>query len=159
MQKNATLWAVIFVTGFLVLFLTNVVQETYRNYTIETLNGKKVNLYKLRNESYLIHFWATWCIPCREELPKILAFRERLKEKDIPLYLVAVNDSKDKIEQFFNNAPPEILLDNSGRIAAIYGVEKLPETIFVSKGNKKIHWKGPATWEEKEFQLILKATN
>ena len=103
------------------------------------LDGHPVSLAALKGRPVLINFWATWCTPCREELPMIeSAYREH---RDQGFMVVAVNykESPDAVRKFWSKLKlePSPVLDPEGRIADVYGVglnsTGLPVSVFVAR--------------------------
>ena len=108
------------------------------DFTLDTLDGSKVTLSELRGQIVVINFWATWCLPCREETPALEKSYEQYKESGVIILGVNLTnqDSMSDIESFvqeFKLTYP-ILLDRDGRISNyLYQIRGLPTTFFVSR--------------------------
>ncbi|MBT3313029.1 MAG: redoxin domain-containing protein, partial [Anaerolineae bacterium] len=107
------------------------------DFTLETLEGESVTLSDLRGKVVLLNFWATWCPPCRAEMP---AFQEAyIDYEDKDFVIVAVNatlqdnpnDIRDFITEFGLSFP--ILLDAEGEANRLYQVQSLPTSFFIDK--------------------------
>jgi len=107
------------------------------DFTLETLEGKSVTLSNLRGQAVLINFWATWCPPCRAEMP---AFQETYTDYEKQGFvIVAVNatlqdnstDIATFIEEFGLSFP--VVLDTEGTVNQLYQVRSLPTSFFVDK--------------------------
>ena len=104
---------------------------------LKDLEGKLVDLAKLRGKVVVVNFWATWCPPCRREFPSME--RLRLKLANTALLILAVNEgeSTETIEQFTStlDLQPEfpILLDLEGEAMALWPVRGLPTTFIIDK--------------------------
>ena len=116
------------------------------NYELFDLSDKKVNLTDLtRDKVALIHFWASWCDTCSEELPQINAIFNKLSSSGVTVISIVVDDQKENIEKakvkYNLNFP--ILFDKDGGMTAKFKLEGLPETFIVNKENKLILFADP----------------
>ncbi|MCP4076283.1 MAG: TlpA family protein disulfide reductase [Gammaproteobacteria bacterium] len=113
--------------------------------------GENHSLTETHGKPRLLHFWAAWCIPCREEMPKMLEWQNANSDiLVIPLSLdQRMAQSKFFIKKFKLDMPP--LLVNKDDRSKI-DVPVLPFTLLVSEdGNRISHVKGIANWEEAQF--------
>ncbi len=133
------------------------------NFRLETLNGGYVDLQGLRGKAVVLNFWASWCIPCRDEAPLLRAAQEKYGKKNLIVVGSIYNDTPQKAQAFvteFALAYPN-LIDPNGKNAVSYGVTGLPETYFINQFgvivSKKI---GPleATDFEKRINQVLQST-
>lgn len=107
------------------------------DFTLETLSGETVMLSDLRGQAVIVNLWASWCGPCRLEMP---AFKEVYEEyKDQGLVILAVNstsqDSRAAVETFVAEfqLPFPIPLDTEGVAARLYQLSALPSTFFIGR--------------------------
>ena len=110
--------------------------NTAPDFSLETLDGKKVRLADLRGKPVLINFWATWCPPCRNEMPEIQAAYEKYTDKGLVVLAVdftvqdKLTDVKSYIQELKLTFP--ILLDDTGDVSAgLYGMIGLPTSFFI----------------------------
>lgn len=125
------------------------------DFSLETLNGEAVGLKELRGRVVLINFWATWCEPCKDEMPLIETFFTRYQDQ---MAVLAINASEDKstvenyVEQLGLTFP--VLLDSKGKVQAQFLVRALPTTVFLDrKGVFQEMVLGPLT-EEKLMDVL-----
>ncbi len=110
---------------------------------------------------FFIHIWGTWCGPCEEEMPQFLAYAEKVKTIGVKFYLVAVNDTHEKVSKFmarFGNLPSnvQILIDQEQGIMAKFGTFKVPETyLFNSRGIHVNKFTGPQDWLSESYVTRL----
>jgi len=116
-------------------------------------------LSALRGNLVLVHFWATWCPPCREELPSLAKLNGRMTGKPFRLLAISIdqegNEAVRKLLGRLGVTLP-VLLDTSGGVAGRYGVTGVPETFVVSPAGvilKKIV--GPVEWNSPEVLAYL----
>ncbi len=102
---------------------------------------------------HLVHFWATWCAPCQEELPGLL---EVARVEGVPL--VAVTDEPwPVVERYFDDAVPDaIAQDPSGDAAATWRVSGLPDTFVVRDDRVVGRMGGPRDWRTPEARDFLR---
>lgn len=104
------------------------------DFELQTLDGKTVKLSDLRGQAVIINIWATWCPPCRAEMPALQKVYEEHREKVEILAINATNqDSLDTVQEFAqsNNLSFPILLDENGLVAESYQLRSLPTSIFI----------------------------
>ncbi len=110
------------------------------SFTVTDIDGHRVSLSQLKGKPVLINFWATWCVPCRDELPLIRD--EYLAHQAEGLTVIAVNfgdESSDTVRKFWSsyNLQPAPFLDPDGSVAASYGVALnntgLPVSVLVAR--------------------------
>ena len=107
------------------------------DFTLDLLDGGQVTLSDLRGKAVLINFWATWCPPCRAEMPAI----ERVyrSHKDLGLEVLAVNTTNQDdqaaaaafVEELELTFP--VPLDRTGAVSASYNLRGLPSTYFIDR--------------------------
>lgn len=110
--------------------------------------GQTIDLDSLRGKPVIVNFWATWCGPCYEEHPTLVANARALP--NVQFLGVVFNDTDDKILRFLSergSAYPT-LLDANGKTAIAYGVGGVPETYFINAaGTIVAKFEGPMSTE------------
>jgi len=126
------------------------------DFTLEVMGwGKMVNLSDYKGKVVLLNFWATWCIPCRKEMPSMEELYNTFKEREFEI--LAVNLEKfagEKVAAFVSNygITFPILLDRELKTPARYGVRSIPTTYIIGKdGIIKEKIIGGRNWTEQEF--------
>jgi len=131
------------------------------DFSLRDLEGRVYRLADLRGKVVFLNLWATWCPPCREEMPSMEALYRRLKHRDFVMLAVSEDEAgaavvKPFVESLGVTFP--VLLDPEGRLPARYGVTGFPETFIIDKSGKLVtHQIGPANWESKEVVDFLLA--
>jgi peroxiredoxin len=110
------------------------------DFQVEALSGGKVKLSDFKGKLVLLNFWATWCPPCREELPSIQALWNKTKDKGLALLAVSVGESKQTVKSFVdrNKYLFPAYLDPSGQAGALYGARSIPTTCVIDKEGRLI---------------------
>jgi thiol-disulfide isomerase/thioredoxin len=119
-----------------------------------TFDGGEHHLSEHRGTPVLVHFWATWCPPCREELPALLDFAA---SSDVRILAVSVDREWDDIRAFLRrDPPPQVVLATSPIAAEQFGVETLPETYLVdARGRLRLRFAGARDWTSSALRTVI----
>jgi peroxiredoxin len=110
--------------------------EPVPDLTLETMDGESIDLQAQKGRVLLVNFWATWCAPCREEIPDLKALHSSLKEEGLTVIGIALDrQGREVVAPFAKkleiNYP--IIIDNEGSAEAAFGpIPGLPTTIIVT---------------------------
>lgn len=125
-------------------------------------DGSRQRLSTYRGSSVLLHFWGTWCPPCKAELPALLALGRDLERDGGPRVIaVATDPDWEAISRFFDGqVPSQIVRDANGDAAAAFDLSTLPDTYLVSaEGQLVLRFGGARDWSnERAKSLLLEAT-
>lgn len=103
------------------------------DFQLHDMNGQPVSLSDFRGELVLINFWATWCGPCRGEMPYIQAGYDSWSERGLTVLAVNIGEASTRVEQFmqaYGHSFP-VLFDVTGEVSVRYNVTAIPTTYFV----------------------------
>ncbi|VAX16121.1 hypothetical protein MNBD_NITROSPINAE02-93 [hydrothermal vent metagenome] len=108
------------------------------------LDGDKITLDSLKGKAIILNFWATWCIPCKMEMPLLEQVYNDNKDKGLVIIGANYRQPAPIIKRFISKNPISfpILLDEDGKISKKYGVFALPATFFI---NREGHYLGSHT--------------
>jgi peroxiredoxin len=105
------------------------------DFTLETLDGETITLSDLRGKGVVVNFWATWCLPCRTEMPALERTWNSLGNDGLVILAVNRQESPDRVgafaEEFGLTFP--ILLDRDGSVFGRYNVQLYPTTFFIGR--------------------------
>lgn len=122
--------------------------------------GKEHKLDEYTGQVVLLNFWATWCAPCREEMPALNTLQKELGGDDFQVVTIASGrNSMPAIEKFFSEAEIDslpILLDPRQKLAREFGVVAMPATILIDRdGNEVARMMGPADWASDAAKTVV----
>ena len=126
---------------------------------VSVANGSSLKLSDLKGKVVLLNFWATWCPPCREEIPSMMKLNSLMAGKPFQMVAVSIDEGgKPAIESFFKETGYSLptYQDASGASPKAYGVTGVPETFIIDKNGvlvKKII--GGAAWNSPEVVSFL----
>jgi peroxiredoxin len=106
------------------------------DFQLEDTKGNKLTLTDLRGKVVLVNFWATWCPPCRAEMPSMEKLNEAMAGEDFVMLAINVEENgRSSVPEFLNKSPHKftILYDDLGAVQKLYGVYKFPESFVIRK--------------------------
>ncbi len=107
------------------------------DFTVQDLDGKTLKLADLRGHRVLVNFWATWCQPCRIEIPTLVNSYQQLRAegKDLEIVAIAVNSAPDTVAAFRNEfkMPFTVAPDSGNQISTIYYVGAIPTSYLIDR--------------------------
>jgi len=109
------------------------------DFSIKDLQGKEVKLSELKGKVVLVNFWATWCPPCKEEIPSMVKLNKAMEGKPFQMLAISIDEGgKADVESYFKSSGNTLpaYLDSDGAISKVYGVTGVPETFVVDKSGK-----------------------
>ncbi len=126
---------------------------------VSLANGTSLKLSDLKGKVVLLNFWATWCPPCRDEMPSMMKLNSLMAGKPFQIVAVSIDEGgKKDIEAFFKESGFSLptYLDESGASSKSYGITGVPESFIIDKQGvlvKKII--GGAAWDSPEVVAYL----
>ena len=101
-------------------------------------DGKPVALSALKGEVVLINFWASWCAPCRQEMPLLDTLYKRYKKLGFTLLGVNVEEDSDKARDLIkvNSVSFPILFDRKNEVSKLYNLVAMPSTVMIDREGK-----------------------
>lgn len=129
------------------------------NFTLKSLGGKNLKLSEMTGDVVLINFWASWCGPCREEMPLLNALHNKYEPLGFTVLGVNVEEQLDGAMSFLKNVPVDfpILLDDKNKVSRQYKVIAMPTTVVVDRdGNMRYLHEGYKPGDEKKYRQMIK---
>jgi peroxiredoxin len=124
------------------------------SFQLDSMAGKKLNLSDLRGKVVLLNFWASWCGPCRKEMPILEQMYRQYQSKGVTLVGVNVEPSSDDAVKWLKSTPVTfpILFDRDSSVSKLYQVQGMPNTVIVDrKGKVRYIHRGYKPGEESDY--------
>jgi len=129
-------------------------------FTLRTLDGTPVRSADFAGKVVLLNFWATWCGPCKEEMPALDRLRRRFAGKDVVLLTVTTDHQREGIQAFLQGLGLglPVLLDEDKDVSDRFMVRGLPTTVVIGKdGQVAGRAVGPREWDGPEAVALVQA--
>ncbi len=130
------------------------------DFTLPDLHGAPVRLNDLRGKVVFLNLWATWCPPCRAEMPSMEALYRRFRDRDFAMLAVSEDIDAAVVASFVRELGLTfpVLLDTESRLPGRYGVTGFPETFIIDRDGQVIrHVVGPEDWDSPEMLAYFEA--
>jgi len=115
--------------------------KAYKNINFKDVNNKDVNLNDYKNKLLILNFWATWCSPCREEMPSLDLLQSDKSLNNLKIFPINIGQEDLSKSKFFfdelNIKNLQIYFDASTTLANKFLLRGLPTTIFINKDGKE----------------------
>ena len=128
-------------------------------FTLRNLRGGELSLSAFRGKVVLINFWATWCGPCKAEMPSMETLYKSYKRDDFEIIAVSIdtvgeNTVRDFVERFHLTFP--VVLDNQFVVNQLYEARYVPTSLLIDrKGIIRDKIPGAKNWNDKETRLLV----
>jgi len=127
------------------------------DFTLEDMDAKKFSLKDYRGKVVLLNFWATWCPPCRREMPSMERLHQKFKGRDFVVLALNQMEDGDQVFTFTGDLGVElsfpIVFDKDSSVSRAYGVMGLPTTYLIDKkGNVRFRAIGGREFDHPEVE-------
>ena len=128
------------------------------DFTLSDLDGKSWTLQQLRGNVVLVNFWATWCPPCRKELPDLNALYDCFKDQGFVI-LGITNEDADKVKPFEDQHPASypILLDPGDQVHKQFRIVGIPRTLIYDRSGKLVAESMDMRTQRQFLQMLAQA--
>jgi thiol-disulfide isomerase/thioredoxin len=129
------------------------------DFSLTDPEGKKISLKDFRGKTIFLNFWATWCEPCREEMPAMEKLYQEHKNNNFIVLAVNVKDRRQEALAFVKELKLTypIVFDPNAEVASLYGAWGLPTTYLIGpKGEGIARGWGPAEWYSPAARNLIK---
>jgi peroxiredoxin len=107
--------------------------DTAQNFFLQDLQGNTVSLEDFRGRPVVVNFWATWCAPCRLEMPALQDAQDQYEDEGLVILAINDQESVEDVADFVDELDLRLttLLDPDGVVSGLYNVFNFPTTVFV----------------------------
>jgi len=132
------------------------------DFTLPSLNGTRFTLSEHKGKVIFLNFWATWCPPCRAEMPSMEALYQKFKDKEFDMIAVNIQENNNDVSAFMRqlNLTFPVVMDSRGLVSGMYAIRSIPTTFIIDKRGLvvgrvigAIDWNSPAVIAA--FEVLL----
>jgi peroxiredoxin len=130
------------------------------DFTLKSRAGENVKLSELRGQVVMLNWWASWCGPCRQEMPLLDDLQKKYADYGFVLLGLNVDENTEQAERLLGQIPVdfEILFDPTSSTSEQYGIDAMPSTILVDRdGNMRFLHRGYKPGYEDDYDAQVKA--
>lgn len=105
------------------------------DFELQTLDGQTVKLSSLRGKPVLLNFWATWCGPCKYEMPFLQQIHDKYSSQGLKVLEIDINEKPETVQKYLtdNNLTMTVPLDVGAKVAKSYGLTAIPSSFLIDK--------------------------
>jgi peroxiredoxin len=133
------------------------------DFVLKSESGRNIRLSELRGEVVLVNFWASWCTPCRQELPLLNAIYSRLRSAGLTLLAVNVDEDRKNADAMLKRFELRFptLFDSNKSVASLYKVDTMPTTLLIDRSGRvryvhRGYYSGAEAKYEQQLRELLK---
>jgi thiol-disulfide isomerase/thioredoxin len=133
------------------------VYEKAGDWSLKTLDGKNMAFTDCRGKVVFLNFWATWCVPCTEEMPGIQRLAKNLKDQDV-VFLLVTDEKEDKVLRFLKKHRLDLPVYIRGKKAPkCFKTKQLPITYILDRqGNIAMRRTGSTDWDDAVCEKFIR---
>ncbi|MFC3121459.1 TlpA disulfide reductase family protein [Agaribacter flavus] len=133
--------------------------ETAPDFTLKSKESGNIRLSEQRGNMVLINFWASWCGPCRQELPEMEALYQEYQDLGFEILAVNVDENSASADTLLNDIEVSfpVLYDPNGEVSQLYDVSAMPTTVLVDRdGKQRLVHLGYRAGDENKYEKAIK---
>jgi peroxiredoxin len=130
------------------------------NFTLKSDSGDNIRLSEQRGDVVMLNFWASWCGPCRQEMPHLDELHGKYSALGFTVFGVNVDEDRSMAEKVLADIPVDfpVLFDANNKVSEQYQVDAMPMTVLVDRdGNIRHTHRGYRPGFEDEYELQIRA--
>lgn len=131
------------------------------DFTLKDINNRPFNLSSLRGKVVILNFWATWCPPCRAEMPLLNNLYREFRNKGLEVVAISTDRSYTVIKDYMSKNPIDItiLIDTDNKVSRQFKVFSIPTTFLIDRNGIIIErYLGEENWTSPEIKKKIKET-
>lgn len=130
------------------------------DFALKSRAGDNLRLSEQVGDIVIVNFWASWCGPCRQELPAFEQMYQEYQDLGVTVLAVNVDDDPAKADVLLSDVDVSfpVLYDSAGEVSRLYDVNAMPTTVIVDRnGNTRLEHKGYKSGDEVKYEKAIKA--
>jgi len=147
------------IAGLVLTSVSSFAKDEAPDFTLKSKESGNIRLSEQRGNIVLVNFWASWCGPCRDELPEMEALYQEYQDLGFEILAVNVDDEANKADVLLNDIEVSfpVLYDTLGDVSKLYDVNAMPTTVMIDRdGNQRLVHMGYRAGDEKKYEKALK---
>jgi len=131
-----------------------------RDFSLPLVSGEPQSLSALKGKVVFLNFWATWCGPCRDEMPSMEVLYKRFKDEGLEILAVNCQENQEDVLAFMSNYGLTFpaLLDEDGRVNGAYGIQAIPTTFLIDReGRIILRLVGSINWDTEKIHAAIES--
>ena len=127
------------------LALADAVSGLAPDFTLKSKRGENLRLEDFRGQVVMLNFWASWCGPCRQEMPIMDEIHAKYKDLGFTVLAVNVDEQSAEADRFLQTVPVNfpVLYDSQSKVSELYGVDSMPYTVMIDRdGTRRFMHRG-----------------
>ena len=131
-----------------------------RDFSLPLVSGEPQSLSALKGKVVFLNFWATWCGPCRDEMPSMEVLYKRFKDEGLEILAVNCQENQEDVLAFMSNygLTCPALLDEDGRVNGAYGIQAIPTTFLIDReGRIILRLVGSINWDTEKIHAAIES--
>ena len=132
----------------------------YFDFKLSDLDGNEVSLSNYQGKVIMLNFWATWCPPCRNEMPSMESLYKKMEDNNFIILAINIQENISAVKDFIqkNKYTFPVILDETGTTSVKYQIRSIPTTYIIdTKGKIAGVYTGSRDWNSSDVVNILKA--
>mgnify|MGYP000494598302 CR=1 FL=1 len=129
------------------------------DFTLKSNLGKNLRLEEFRGQVVMLNFWASWCGPCRQEMPLMDDIFKKYEDLGFTILAVNVDEDSADADRFLKSVPVSfpVLYDNDSKVSEMFSVDAMPTTVMIDRdGNKRFIHRGYKAGYENDYVKQVK---
>jgi len=129
------------------------------DFTLKSNQGKNLRLEDYRGQVVMLNFWASWCGPCRQEMPLMENIYQKYEPLGFTILAVNVDEDSADADRFLESVPVSfpVLYDNESKVSEMFEVDAMPTTVMIDRdGNKRFIHRGYKPGYENDYAKQVK---
>ncbi|KZY43639.1 redoxin [Oleiphilus sp. HI0081] len=129
------------------------------DFTLKSNQGSNIRLEELKGEVVMLNFWASWCGPCRQEMPLMNDIFAKYEDLGFTILAVNVDEDSADADRFLKALPVDfpVVYDSTSKVSEMYEVDAMPTTVMIDRdGNKRFLHRGYKPGYEEEYANQVK---
>lgn len=133
-------------------------EELFSKLSVETITGKKIEAKKIKSSVVMVNFWASWCLPCMEEMPSLVNLKKQYKDSELTVLSLNTDENDQQkniiktLKKFNITNEFEVVADKNTKIADTFKFSAIPVTIIFKSGKVVDFTNGPVDFNAAEFK-------